>query len=153
MAVLPIDLLTRRADEARPELRIRRAVVATSPPRWLLPLQVVAFLAVVAVAASFLAGRGPIAVALTAAAASAVSGALGVRFTPTTVLAFSEGRAHVFEGRRGWTGVQVGDYRGPLLGGELEFVGGGRVRDTWRLLHRRVRVLRVHRPLLDVYAG
>lgn len=149
----PLDLLTRRADEARPELRIRRAVAAQSPPRWLLPLQIVVFLAVVALAATFAAGRGPVAVAITAAVATAAWGVVGARFTPTSVIALGEGRAHLFAGRRGWVGLRVGDYEGPLVGGELEFENGGRLYDTWRLQRRRVKVLRVHRPLLDAYAG
>ena len=147
----PLDLLTRRADEARPELRIRRAVAAQAKPRWLLPVQVVVFLAIVALAATFAAGRGPIAVAVTAAVATAAWGLLGVRFTPTRVIALGEGRAHLFDGERSWTGLRVGGYEGPLVGGELEFVNGGRLYDTWRLQHRPVKVLRVHRPLLDAY--
>lgn len=149
----PLDLLTRRVDEARPELRIRRAVAAPSPPRWLLPLQVLVFLAVVALAATFAAGRGPVAVAITAAVATAAWGVIGARFTSTSVIALGEGRAHVFTGRRGWLGVRVGDYEGPLVRGELVFEHGGRLYDTWRLQRRRVKVLRVHRPLLDAYAG
>ena len=149
----PLDLLTRRADQARPELRIRRAVAAQSPPRWLLPLQIVVFLAVVALAATYAAGRGPVAVAVTAAVATTAWGLIGARFTPTSVIALGEGRAHLFTGRRTWTGLHVGHYEGPLVGGELTFERGGRVHDRWHLQRRPVKVLRVHRPLLDAYAG
>ena len=78
-----------------------------------------------ALAATFLAGRGPVAVAITAAAATAAWGVVGTRFTPTAVIALGEGRAHLFAGRRTWTGLRVGHYEGPLVGGELTFDRGG----------------------------
>lgn len=149
----PVDRLTRWADSARPELGIRAVVVAERRPWWASFAEGGVFVAVIlAVASTGLAG-GPLAVVLTAATAGACAAIVRGRVTSTDLIALGAGRAHVFDAERALLTVRVGRYRGPLRPGELVFVNGGRVRDEWTLLGRGVRVLRVHRHLLDAVAG
>ena len=107
---------------------------------------------IVAVASTGLAG-GPLAVVLTAATAGACAAVVRGRVTSTDLIALGAGRAHLFDVDRTLLSVRVGRYRGPLRRDELAFVNGGRVHDEWALFGRSVRVLRVHRHLLDAVAG
>ena len=149
----PVDRLTRAADEARPDLGIRMVAVAERRPWWVPYAQGAVFmLVIVLVAGSGVAG-GPITVALTAAAGGAGAAMVGLRVTPIDLIALGGGRAHVFEARRSLLSVHVGRYRGALRPDELVFLNGGRVHDEWHLLGRTVRVLRVHRHLLDAFTA
>jgi hypothetical protein len=149
----PVDRLTRDADAARPDLGVRAVVVAERRPWWAPLAEGGVFVAViVAVASTGLAG-GPLVLALTAATAGACAAVVRGRVTCTDLIALGTGRAHLFDAERTVLTVRVGRYRGPLRRSEFTFVNGGRVRDEWALLGRRVRVLRVHRHLLDAVAG
>ena len=111
------------------------------------------FLAVIVVVASTGLAGGPLVLALTAATAGACAAVVRGRVTRTELIALGTGRAHLFEAERAVLAVRIGRYRGPLRPDELAFVNGGRVRDEWALLGQSVRVLRVHRHLLDAVAG
>jgi hypothetical protein len=148
-----VDRLTREADAARPELGIRAVVVAEQRSRWVAAVQIAVFLGVVMLGAGSGLGRGPLAVALTAAAAGWCAAIVGRRATHLELLALGAGRAHVFDVARSPLTLRVGQYRGALRSDELTFVNGGSVNDEWQLLGRHVRVLRVHRHLLDQIAG
>jgi hypothetical protein len=149
----PIDRLTRDADTARPDLGVRAVAVAERRPWWAPFAEGGVFIAViVAIASTGLAG-GPLAVVLTATAAGACAAIVRGRVTGTDLIALGAGRAHLFDADRTLLSVRVGRYRGPLRPDELTFVNGGRVHDEWALLGQHVRVLRVHRHLLDVVAG
>jgi hypothetical protein len=138
---------------ARPELGTRLAVVANASPGWLLPVQAVATVAVVVAAIVLVPGSAPVVALIAAVAGLVVWTALGVRFGTVRVLALGESRAHVFDARRTWTGVRVGGYRGPLVGGELALVRPGRVRDAWRLERHTVTLPQRHRLALDAFAN
>lgn len=145
--------LTRRVTAARPELGIHLAMVAGTSPRWLLPVQAVVTAAVVVAVIALLPGSALVVAIVVALAGPVVWTALGVRFGTASVVALGERRAHVFDARRTWTGVRLAGYRGPLVGGELELVRAGRLRDTWRLERRTVTLPQRHRLALETYAA
>jgi hypothetical protein len=148
-----LGLLTRRVAAARPELGTHLAVVANGSLGWLTPVQAVATAVAVVAAIVLLPGSALVVAVIAAVAGLVVWTALGVRFGTASVLALGESRAHVFAAERTWTGVRPGGYRGPLVGGELELVRPGRVRDTWRLERRRVTLPQRHRLALEAYAS
>jgi hypothetical protein len=149
----PVDRLTLAVDDARPDLGIRAVAVAERRPWWVPYAQGAVFLLVIVLVASTGVAGGPIAVALTAAAGGACAAMVGGRAARTELIALGGGSAHVFEARRALLSLHVGRYRGALRADELTFVNGGRVYDEWNLLGRTVRVLRVHRHLLDGVAA
>lgn len=149
----PVDRLTRDADGARPDLGIRAVAVAERRPWWAPFAEGGVFVAVIVAVASTGLSGGPLAVVLTAASAGACAAVVRGRVTSTDLIALGAGRAHLFDAEGSLLTIRVGRYRGPLRADELAFVNGGRVRDEWALLGQRVRVLRVHRHLLDAVAG
>jgi len=109
--------------------------------------------AVIVAAIVLLPGSALVVAVVAALAGLAVWTALGVRFGTASVVALGEKRAHVFDATRTWTGVRLAGYRGPLVGGELELVRPGRLRDTWRLDRRTVTLPQRHRLALETYAA
>ncbi len=148
-----VDRLTREADAAQPGLGIRAVVVAEQRPMWVTAVQITVFLGVVMLVAGVGVGRGPLMVALTAAVAGWCAAIVGRRSTHLELIALGAGRAHLFDVARSPIALRVGRYRGALRPDELTFVNGGSVNDEWQLLGCHVRVLRVHRHLLDAVAG